>query len=193
MPLGIYSADQHPGDVSSAKGRKRRPMDEFHGAPLRCDRRESATAAGRALLGLIRPGRQHALDLLGAHSSSDHVAIERGFVLVPLGLPHIERRALSNDHSEGRGLRTTSRPENSGQLAESPSPLELVFALTAAILQSYSNPCGRSSIGRALASQAGCRGFESLRPLFFQVPPKHQVVSPAGVRRRCRPAKRRKQ
>ena len=25
--------------------------------------------------------------------------------------------------------------------------------------------CGRSSVGRALASQAGCRGFESLRPL----------------------------
>ena len=27
---------------------------------------------------------------------------------------------------------------------------------------------GRSSVGRALASQAGCRGFESLRPLLFE-------------------------
>ena len=26
-------------------------------------------------------------------------------------------------------------------------------------------PCGRNSVGRVLASQAGCRGFESLRPL----------------------------
>src|SRR4051794_27797568 len=32
---------------------------------------------------------------------------------------------------------------------------------------------GRSSVGRALASQAGCRGFESLRPLF--------LVSVAGI------------
>ena len=37
--------------------------------------------------------------------------------------------------------------------------------------------CGRSSVGRASASQAECRGFESLCPLWLELPRVHALMA----------------
>ena len=47
------------------------------------------------------------------------------------------------------------------------------YVLTPVVLKThYFSPCGFSSVGRALASQAEGRGFESRNPLLFYLPRK---------------------
>ena len=47
------------------------------------------------------------------------------------------------------------------------------YVLTPVVLKAhYFSPCGFSSVGRALASQAEGRGFESRNPLLFYLPRK---------------------
>ena len=73
------------------------------------------------------------------------------------GMSEAGNSAIANSTRRGSPAHTQPRP---GLLAGIPALCQTQIGRKNLAV------CGRSSVGRALASQAGCRGFESLRPLF---------------------------